>query len=39
METLLKVMIDESDPALPFGYLKVNEVVMKSVIKCELLPI
>lgn len=26
METLFKVMIDESDPALPFGYLKVNEV-------------
>lgn len=31
IETLLKVMIDESDPVLPFGYIKVDEVLMKSM--------
>lgn len=33
METLLKIMIDESDPILPFGYIKVDEVFMESAIK------
>ncbi|XP_047963026.1 tRNA (guanine(26)-N(2))-dimethyltransferase isoform X1 [Salvia hispanica] len=26
METMLKIMIDESDPLLPFGYIKLDEV-------------
>lgn len=29
LESLLKTMIDESDPLLPFGYIKADEVVMK----------
>lgn len=31
LDSLLKTMIDESDPVLPFGYIKADEVVMKSL--------
>ncbi|KAL8050080.1 hypothetical protein ABFX02_06G059700 [Erythranthe guttata] len=30
IETLLKVMIDESDPVLPFGYIRVDEIASRA---------
>ncbi|KAI3458457.1 hypothetical protein Pfo_015120 [Paulownia fortunei] len=30
VETLLKIMIDESDPVLPFGYIKVDEIASRA---------
>ncbi|KAL3622048.1 hypothetical protein CASFOL_034244 [Castilleja foliolosa] len=30
IETLLKTMIDESDPVLPFGYIKVDEIASRA---------
>lgn len=39
MDSLLKIMIDESDPLLPFGYIKLDEVFMKSITNCGLLPL
>lgn len=29
LEKLLKQMVDESDPQLPFGYIKLDEVIMQ----------
>ena len=31
LEKLLKYMIDESDPQLPFGYIKLDEVLFNTI--------
>lgn len=39
LKKLLSLMIDESDPRLPFGYIKMDEVVTKSAFYSSLHPL
>lgn len=40
LEKLITVMVDESDPKLPFGYIKLDEVLLIEIIsllRCEIM--
>jgi len=40
LEKLITVMMDESDPKLPFGYIKLDEVLLieiVSLLQCEIM--
>jgi len=35
LENLIKLMVDESDPRLPFGFIKLDEVILISLLYCK----
>lgn len=35
LEKLINLMVDESDPRLPSGYIKLDEVVLLALLHCK----